>query len=42
VLPIIRNGEVLGVLDVDSDELDQFDEIDQQYLEQILQLISFE
>ncbi len=42
VLPIIRNGEVLGVLDVDSDELDQFDETDQQYLEQILQLISFE
>jgi GAF domain-containing protein len=42
VLPIIRNGQVLGVLDVDSDELDQFDETDQQYLEQILQLISFE
>jgi GAF domain-containing protein len=42
VLPIIRNGEVLGVLDVDSDELDQFDETDQQYLEQILNLISFE
>ena len=42
VVPIIRNGQVLGVLDVDSDELDQFDETDQQYLEQILQLISFE
>lgn len=42
VVPIIRNGEVLAVLDVDSDELDQFDETDQQYLEQILQLISFE
>lgn len=42
VVPIIRNGQVLGVLDVDSDELDQFDETDQQNLEQILQLISFE
>ena len=42
VVPIIRNGQVLGVLDVDSDELDQFDETDQQYLEQIMQLISFE
>ncbi len=42
VVPIIRNGQVLGVLDVDSDELDQFDQTDQQYLEQILQLLSFE
>ncbi len=41
VVPIIRNGQVLGVLDVDSDELDQFDLTDQQYLEQILQLIPF-
>lgn len=42
VVPIIRNGQVLGVLDVDSDELDQFDITDQRYLEQILQLIPFE
>lgn len=41
VLPIIRNGAVLGVLDVDSEELDQFDTVDQQYLEQVLQLIPF-
>ena len=41
VVPIIRNGEVLGVLDVDSDELDQFDEQDKHYLEQILELITF-
>ena len=41
VVPIIRNGEVLGVLDVDSDELDQFDEQDKYYLEQILELITF-
>ena len=41
VVPIIRNGEVLGVLDVDSDELDQFDQEDQKYLEQIMELIPF-
>ena len=39
VVPIIRNGQVLGVLDVDSDALDQFDATDQQYLEQIVELI---
>jgi len=39
VVPIIRNGEVLGVLDVDSEELDQFDQQDQKYLEQIIELI---
>lgn len=42
VVPIIRNGEVTGVLDVDADTLDQFDETDQQYLEQIIELISFD
>jgi L-methionine (R)-S-oxide reductase len=41
VVPIIRNGEVLGVLDVDSSELDEYDETDQQYLEQIIELIQF-
>src|SRR5688572_18801417 len=41
VVPIIRNGQVLGVLDVDSDAYDQFDTTDQQYLEQIIDLIPF-
>ena len=41
VLPIIRNNEVIGVLDVDSDELDQFDETDKKYLEQIIQILNF-
>lgn len=41
VLPIIRNGKVLGVLDVDSAELDTYDEVDQRYLEEIIDLISF-
>jgi GAF domain-containing protein len=41
VVPLIRNGEVLGVLDVDSNEYDQFDETDQQYLEEIIELIKY-
>jgi len=39
VVPIIRNGQVLGVLDVDSAELDQYDAIDLEYLEKIVALI---
>lgn len=39
VVPIIRNHEVLGVLDVDSSEFNSFDETDKQYLEEILLLI---
>ena len=41
VVPIIRNNKVIGVLDVDSIELDQYDNIDQDYLEQITELINF-
>ncbi|GAB3904773.1 GAF domain-containing protein [Mucilaginibacter boryungensis] len=41
VLPVFSNGEVVGVLDVDASELDQFDETDALYLEQIIQLINF-
>lgn len=41
VVPIIRNNEVLGVLDVDSTDLDQFDATDQHYLEQIVSSIPF-
>ena len=41
VVPLIRNGEVMGVLDVDSDEPDQFDETDKKYLEEIVAGIIF-
>jgi L-methionine (R)-S-oxide reductase len=41
VIPIIRNNEVLGVLDVDSEMLNEFDEVDQKYLEQIITNIIF-
>lgn len=39
VVPVIRNGQVLGVLDVDSTELNTFDTTDQKYLEEIVSLI---
>ena len=41
VLPLYRGNEVVGVLDVDSEHLDQFDETDAKYLEQIVKLINF-
>ena len=33
VVPIMKNDQVIGVLDIDSPSLDRFDDIDQQYLE---------
>lgn len=41
VVPVRNSsGIVIGVLDVDSDRLDDFDEVDQQYLEEIRDLLS--
>ena len=41
VVPVIRNNKVLAVLDVDSADLNTFNETDQQYLEEIIALIEF-
>jgi GAF domain-containing protein len=41
VLPLTRNNEVVGVLDVDSEVLDCFDETDKKYLEEIVGWIRF-
>jgi len=41
VIPIIRENVVVGVLDVDSSELNQFDEADQYFLEQLLESVQF-
>ncbi len=41
VIPVTRNNEVVAVLDVDSDQYDQFDTTDQHYLEEIVNLVSF-
>lgn len=40
VLPILnKNGEVALILDVDSDQLNDFDEIDKKYLSKIVEII---
>lgn len=41
VVPLFDGGEVVGVLDVDSDALDSFDATDRKYLEEIVQLLKF-
>ena len=39
VVPLVHQGATQLVLDVDSDKLNDFDDIDQRYLEQIVGLI---
>jgi GAF domain-containing protein len=39
VVPAFHNGEVALVLDVDSDRLDDFDTVDQKYLEELMGLL---
>ena len=41
VVPIIRNNDVIGVLDVDSEKPAMFDETDKRYLEEIVAEILF-
>jgi len=41
VVPVFKDDKVAAVLDVDSELLDQFNETDAQYLEQIVKLINF-
>ena len=41
VVPIFHHNEVIGVLGADSADPDQYDTIDQHYLEEIIQLIDF-
>jgi GAF domain-containing protein len=35
VVPLIKQGEVIGVLDIDSERLATFDQTDKEWLEQI-------
>jgi L-methionine (R)-S-oxide reductase len=42
VVPVIRDGKVIAVLDVDSSYLNHFDEVDQHYLEQLIGAVQFE
>ncbi|WP_295667187.1 GAF domain-containing protein [uncultured Mucilaginibacter sp.] len=41
VLPLFKDGTVVAVLDVDSEALNQFNETDAYYLEQITTLVNF-
>jgi len=40
VVPLLKNGEVIGVLDIDSEHLATFDAIDKEWLEQIAEVVS--
>jgi len=39
VVPMIKDGRVLGVLDIDSPIKNRFDEIDQKYLEKFVDIL---
>jgi GAF domain-containing protein len=39
VVPVFLQGEVKAVLDIDSDELNSFDETDKRYLEKMVALL---
>jgi GAF domain-containing protein len=39
VVPVLRNNEVIAVLDVDSTEISDFDETDRKYLEQTARIL---
>ena len=40
VVPLLKNGEVIGVLDIDSECLATFDATDKEWLEQIAEVVS--
>lgn len=40
VLPLYQSNKIIGVLDVDSDQYNSFDEVDAKYLKDILMLLN--
>ena len=40
VVPLLKNGDVIGVLDIDSERLATFDAVDKEWLEQIAEVIA--
>ncbi len=40
VLPVVKNGEVIRILDVDSEVLDDFDQVDQWLLRAVVEIVS--
>ena len=41
VVPIVRDGKVIAVLDIDSDKLNEFDKTDAEYLERLCAILPF-
>jgi len=41
VIPLFYDNEVVGVLDVDSEDPAKFDEVDAEYLGQVVKLVNF-
>ena len=41
VIPIVTDNEVIAVLDVDSEHLNHFDEIDEEWLTKIIEQLNF-
>ena len=39
VLPMVKDGHLLGVLDLDSSRVDDYDHIDQRYLEEFVAIL---
>ena len=39
VVPIMKEGNIIGVLDIDSPEKNRFDEVDQHYLEKFVETL---
>lgn len=39
VVPMVHHGEIVGVLDVDSEHLNHFDEIDEKYLTELITIL---
>ena len=40
VVPLLKNGDVIGVLDIDSERLATFDATDQHWLEQVAEVLT--
>lgn len=41
VIPVVKDNEVVAVLDVDSEKISAFDSIDKKYLEQLIKNITY-
>ena len=39
VVPMVKDGQLLGVLDLDSSHIDDYDEMDQKYLEEFVAIL---